>query len=476
MKYLILILCVLFCFYSKSQAQERQEDETKKQEKKIKVPIKTLEEYEQEELKEKTQYKPDIVGFNSRKKPIDNTILDLNKNFQKSIELNTEVYKGKILESLELTNISCVRIAEKTGQFVILNPIDVYTAKLSYYSLQGKQIWERYLNFSEQGTDLSRQLVYCDITPDGEYITIHGIADEMIHLIFSFNRTGSKLSHPSGDFQLSPSGNYFYSEENQTIYDFDFSSIKLPFKTLFHYQDDQYDYRSHFQILEDDIVLLFVTEYSRSSDPHRSVRQKQKITNSKMFIFDLKENSTLGTLDMKINEYEKYLLSKASFSNGWLSFLLYNGNIRETRLVTFKVANSTFSFKGSDRISNLLLSKQTPYLFISTLLKREGFRGYYAFSIYDLNNNQYLMENVNLDQLYSHVSSFTTNKNGIVFLYSAYNESYLRTSVFYTKEGKLKGKCKGWFNLEYNYGFIPLQNQLNPTEIDLLKINLEDLK
>ncbi len=478
MKAIILIVSILLFAGNIVPAQEKQKEEQKKEKaeketKKNPFRVMTKEEYEKMRAKEKPQPPPpDVENFSLRKKLIEDSIFEVNKNFAQSIVKNENISQVVSLKSLDLNAISCIRIANRTGHLVILNPIDVYTADLGYYSPNGDLIWKKSLDFSENKLDLSRQIVYCDITPNGDYIAVQGISGEITYLLFLFNKKGEKNSSLSGNYQLSPSGNYFYSQDQMTIFNLNMSPVELPFEKVTSSQLNQYNSRWSFQILDDDIVLLFVTNYLKIANSGNHPRQRPKISESKMIIYDLERESILGEQNLKIDEYEKYLLNKATFSNGWLGFILYNGKLRKSEVVVMNLNKSISRSMDGSQITNILLSKTTSHLFIHKLLRRDGYIGYYAFSILDLINDKYFIKNIGLN---TQISSFKLNKTGTVILFSSNSESFLRTGIYYDSHGNLRGRFVGWVDRDLNNVIVPIKNQSQPSKTDLIKINLEGL-
>ncbi|RMF55823.1 MAG: hypothetical protein D6748_14690 [Calditrichaeota bacterium] len=474
MKYKILIILILFSINLTMHSQVEIKEDSIKERKRIQVKWKTLEQYKQDKLEKDLYQNHDESSYNLRNEKINPDILETNQNFLSSFKKSQD--KERFLKNINLTNLTYIDIAGEKGEVIILEPHDKITVFLSYYTSRGESLWTKKLDFSRKGTDLSRQLIFGEITNNGKYVAVYGLSDEVINLLYYFNDQGQSLRHPNGDMRLSPGKNYFYSKESLTLYDLNFSPIELPFNELYHFNKEKFDYRTDFQLLRDNIVLLFVTEYDKKDMAYHRINFKRKIIKSRMFIYDLKKGFLIKDVNMKIDEEHKYFLSNVSMGNDWLAFVLNNSVTHKSKGVVYNIKNSTSSFEEElNKVAKFLISRNSPHLFISKLLRRESVNGFYAFSILDLQTRQYFLENASLGENGGNIDSFYLTKNGTVILYNNPMASNIREVNLYTRNGSFLGKCYGWFNTPNGYGFLPIQTKGTPQTIDLLKINLEEM-
>lgn len=488
MKFLIALLFFLSFSLPALKGQEKpkekqKEEKVEKEPKRIPFRVMTKEEYEKMRAKEKPQPPPpDVALFQSRTAPISQNILTKNLNAYQSVKRNVEVDQSIILENLDLNSMSRIEIADSADAMVLLHLLDVYTAKLSYYTTKGQLLWEKNIEFKTPGGDLSRKLLYHQISANGKRVVVYAVQDEFASIVGVYDENGVEIPGPGGELQMAPSGNYFYDGATQ-IYDANFSPVNLTPESFFAHNRAKYEYRYGVKIFENDILVLVVYELEtiRDSETTKSGRVipgrilQRNLHNQMLYLYDLNKQQLILSKSLML---EKGVGYGVSFGDNHMSiknhrfvggFLNRNTNQVDLHIVDLKTKSLTIHPR---KMGSLVLSEDGSSLLIERSYRTGQFSAIRKYSLLDLTQNQFIAE----DRPYPKrtIRSFDVKGNTLQLLF--HQVAALNPLAIYSIEGQLLKEFSGWFNLKQHIGLLPIAHQNNSEKINLLELNLEDIK
>ncbi len=492
MKLLFFILCIMFFSSTMLQAQEEQieKKEKNKKEKVEKAPQKipframTKEEYDKMRAKEKSQPPPpDIALFQSRTTPISQDVLTKNRNFYQSVKGDVAIDKSLILENLGLNSMSRVEIADNADAMVILHSQDVYIAKLSYYTTSGQLLWEKNIEFKTPGGDLSRKLLYHQISANGKRVVVYAVQDESASIVEVYDEMGSKMKslQPSGELLMAPSGNYFYYNGQLAIYNANFSPVNLTPESFFAHNKTKYEYRYGVKIFDNDIMVLLIYELEtiRDSETTKSGRvipgriRKRKLNNQVIYIYDLNQKIIIFQKSLMLDENEGYNTYYMDSKNCRFVGGFYDPLQRTVDLHIIDLKTGLLEKRTVGRIGNPVISEDGSSLLIERSYRTGQYSAIRKYSLLDLTQNQFIVEDKHYDPKRT-ILSFNLTGNTLQLLF--HQVAALNPLSIYSIEGQLLKEFYGWFNLKQHYGLLPIAHQNNSEKIDLLKLNLEEVK
>jgi len=509
MKLLFFILCIMFFSNTILQAQEEQREEQKKEkvekvEKVEKAPKKipfraiTKEEYEKMRAKEKTQPPPpDIALFQSRTAPISRDILTTNRDFYQTVKGNAAIDKGLILENLDLNSMSRVEIADNADAIVILQPLDVYTAKLSYYTTDGQLLWEKNIGFTTPGFDLSRMLLYHEVSDDGKRIVVYSIQDEAMSIVGIYDENGQPISDLHSFLYMSPDGKYFYKEEEgyhgyPDIFNSNLVPINFQPNDLYHHDKSLYNYHYRYRIFEDDIIVLLIQEFHKpQQQPSKRLKfsrnkrpNKRVINNQKLIIYNLNKQQTVFQIKAMTNDGE---YDRISFSDGMMD--LRNGQFVSILQKSHGQKLELFMVDLKSKVSNKLyfetldpfaLSFDGNFLWINEIDRLSTTDFQRKYSIWDTQQNQFVIQQRPLSligekEFPPSIQTFSIDGGHINIIFKSY-ESVGNPIWIISQDGHSLQKLYGWLKLSQNRFYLPVVNDGDNSKIDILKVSGEVIK
>jgi hypothetical protein len=144
---------------------------------------------------------------------------------------------------------------------------------------------------------------------DGNRIVFYNTDHDHKSIKAIYDSTGTLKSGERGYLEMSPSGNYFYSESGINLFDSNLNPIDTDFLLdLLNINNDPNRYRFNLNIKENDILIISYSEYELSQESGYSINRRvdRKIINDWISIIDLKS---------EINLYTRHTYSKNSDEN-----------------------------------------------------------------------------------------------------------------------------------------------------------------
>lgn len=485
----ILTLVVVFAFFCANVFAQAKEEQEKKKEK-VKFEVKTKEEIEREKAKEKKVYQPDVASFESRTTAISEDVLKKNVDYYQSIKAKLKENYRIIIDNIDLNRMSRVEIANESNIVTILHPINLYTARLSYYSAEGQLQWQRDIHFKSAGHDLSRTLLFHIISNNGKRVVVYAVRYESVSVVAVYDENGNELPNPGGYFHMAPSGNYFYESDpfyrssSLGIYDANLSPLNFNISTFFQDKKSEYHYNYQYRIFENDIAVFRIREHTTEKDKNvkQKIRNNRKIDSDKLLVYDLEKREVIVEEELFINQNERYSIA---FTDGRMDVknnrFVCSRLDKDTRKIELLIIDLNTKSRQVFPIDNGMglfsLSSDGSYLLIARSEKQAPLVATRRYSVLDLTTNHFIIENMQYDPK-RNVRSFNINDRSIEFLFYSADDARISFAQFarYSHDGYLLEELTGWFNLKQRIAYLPLTDESNSSKVDILRINLGVVK
>jgi len=211
------------------------------------------------------------------------------KNYEQLI-----VHKNGYITTLEPRQVTAKKEA---GGYTLINPIQ----RIVRYDMKGNKIWQDVLSGHKwfkilQASDMGNLIVVRE-AKTGEESVISAIYDS----------TGNKILekyNKSHEFLIpSPSGKYFYIENNRKIeiYSKYEGQLDFPFERLLSIDTTQYQYRHEFRFFGDDILAVNLSEYKGKKG---AILSEKPLTRSKLYVISITDREVLFTYHKKNNNLD----------------------------------------------------------------------------------------------------------------------------------------------------------------------------
>jgi hypothetical protein len=382
-------------------------------------------------------------------------------NAQRSIALKLPTENGTISRG-------DLRIADGEDAMVLFNPTSPQTARLAYYNTSGGLKWEKDINLSEMGYDLSRALLVAKISSNGKRVAIYVTQDEEDELLGVYDEKGNLVSGRRASLGMAPDGKYFFDCE--VIFDQNFSRVKL-MPEMFDFQDTKghyYEYNS--RVYENSMLVTVIFEVEMGAANVRTVRRKT-INKRVLCVYDLSKNQLIAKQDLMLQNGKSYDVSlddgHADLKKNNFSYSCWDPQKNELILFIFDLRQKVIKKKSNVASDLLALSDDGSLMLLSSIERRN-----LAYSLLDLTRNE------------NHLGSFPRNVTEIVEAFS-FNQGALQVSSranygshlsVYSKDRKLFQSLYGSFSLRRKIGLLPVPNARNSSTIDLVKVEFDQME
>ena len=306
------------------------------------------------------QYQPDMAKFMQNMAPLPDKVYETNRLYLEKWQQETGQTPQVVLEGITFNRLTRLRVAEKADVFVLLQPMDMYSAKLGYYSTDGLSLWERIIDLKQFDMNFADGFLNIQISQTGSRIAVYGFQWETAFLIKVFDDQGNEIPTDGRFHHMAPSGNYFYGVDEEymapeiVIYDKDLNRLDLKIADLYIKYPLAEQTSVSYRIFNEDYLVVIVNEYvlekkSIQKNYKSRHRNKFKIFKKTFIIYSLKDKLIVYKKEFYPTTFIKFSNNLCGMTPNWFVASLVENKKRKIFFFNIK-SHETYYIKNKSYI------------------------------------------------------------------------------------------------------------------------------